>query len=287
MIQKYKNDVKEKTLQIFNDEDLFSIKFVEHLIVNELSIVYCSIKLDFVPNQLSILVAFKCGIEEVGTLGNNLQKLYLNQNKLKDVKFAQFSQLKVLQFDDNNVSDLQPLNALFQLEELSFYRNKVSNLSPLTKLHKLTKFQAGQNYIIDITPLKTLYNLQIIELNKNQIIHIDALEKLNQLYELDLRENLIVDLKPIYNHLNRKQYIIKLQTKPTKHQIFISNKLKAIQNACSIKYKFSQQSKLIKLDVNQTRQIINSNIEGIIINLASQTNIMLNLLRNRDQDVEQ
>ena len=103
------------------------------------------------------------------------------------------TQLKVLDFESHNLSDITPLAQLTQLTSLNldgyFGDNNVSDITPLAQLTQLTELDLRHNNISDITPLASLENLQKLWLLGNPIPDTSPLVSL-----LDKSPDLEVDI---------------------------------------------------------------------------------------------
>ena len=106
-----------------------------------------------------------------------------------DAAARELSSLTTLDLDNNQISDIKPLESLTNLIVLSLENNKISDIKPLAYLTKLTVLNLGDNKISDIKPLASLTNLTWLELDKNQIRDIKPLKSLTKLIELGLRGN--------------------------------------------------------------------------------------------------
>ena len=163
----------------------------------------------------------------------NLKKLYLNGNKITDIKSlekAKFDNLEVLNFGLNNISNINILEKVGfkELKELYLNFNKISDIKILSKLklQKLEILHLGDNNIsnninilekVNSKELKELYlnnndisdikvlskvkfeKLELLDLSGNNISNINVFENVNfrELKELNLCDNQISDIKII------------------------------------------------------------------------------------------
>ena len=157
-----------------------------------------------------------------------LEKLYLGNNGISDIKmleFCDYENLQKLSLVDNKISDINALEKVnFQyLKELYLYNNNITNIKPLenSDFNKLQILSLNNNKIFNINfsklnfvELKELYfnnnnisnittlaesnfiNLEKLALNNNAIEDINCLEKVNfkNLRELWLYNNNITDI---------------------------------------------------------------------------------------------
>src|SRR4028119_1117289 len=110
--------------------------------------------------------------------------------------------LTQLFLDDNQISDLKPLESLTNLTWLSLSNNQISDLKPLESLTNLDGLNLDDNQISDLKPLQSLTNLTVLRLDNNQISDIKPLESLTNLSMLPLSNNQISDLKPLESLTN-------------------------------------------------------------------------------------
>ena len=107
------------------------------------------------------------------------------------------SSLTELELDNNQISDIKPLESLTNLTGLLLNNNQISDIKPLESLTNLTLLFLNNNQISDIKPLESLTNLNGLWLNNNQISDIKPLESLTNLDWLSLYNNQISDIKPL------------------------------------------------------------------------------------------
>lgn len=127
-----------------------------------------------------------------------LTELYLENQQISDLSpLETLPQLQVLYLSNNQISDLQPLSVLTQLQKLYLNGNQISDLRPLSPLNHLNLLYLDDNQIADLTPLSQLSQLTELYLSGNQIIHLDPLANLTQLTGLYLWRNQIYDIQPL------------------------------------------------------------------------------------------
>lgn len=61
------------------------------------------------------------------------------------------------------------------MTSLNWWENKILDLSPLNSLKSLTSLYLSKNQISDVTPIASLTKLTILELSYNRIPNTDAL----------------------------------------------------------------------------------------------------------------
>lgn len=110
---------------------------------------------------------------------------------------AFFKNLKILNLNDNNVSNIEALAGLTNLEALSLDRNKLKDVSALAGLTQLKGLYLSENEIADIKIVSAMTQLDTLIANHNKIVEVPDLSGLKELDELVLNNNEIVDVKPI------------------------------------------------------------------------------------------
>jgi CHAT domain-containing protein/Tfp pilus assembly protein PilF len=127
-----------------------------------------------------------------------LTELYLENQQISDLSpLETLPQLQVLYLSNNQISDLQPLSVLTQLQKLYLNGNQISDLRPLSPLNHLNLLYLDDNQIADLTPLSQLSQLTELYLSGNQIVHLDPLANLTQLTGLYLWKNQIYDIQAL------------------------------------------------------------------------------------------
>ncbi len=119
---------------------------------------------------------------------------------LKGLEHA--TNLTVLRFDSDEVTDLTPLAGLINLTVLSFESSRITDLAPLAELTNLTELDLGGNRITDLAPLAELTNLTELDLGDNRITDLAPLAELTNLTELCLMDNRVTDLTPLAELIN-------------------------------------------------------------------------------------
>jgi internalin A len=78
---------------------------------------------------------------------------------------SSFTELSL--YNNNQISDIKPLQSLTNLTYLSLINNQISDIKPLAFLTKLTRLELYTNQIRDIKPLASLTNLRYLTLYNN------------------------------------------------------------------------------------------------------------------------
>ncbi|MBM5607034.1 internalin [Listeria ivanovii] len=89
----------------------------------------------------------------------NLSSLYLKNNKLKSLSGVPTAQLVHLVVDNNELSEVNPLNHSQYLENLSMSKNKLKNINGLANLTNLRTLNLSKNELSDLSPLRKLKKL--------------------------------------------------------------------------------------------------------------------------------
>lgn len=106
-------------------------------------------------------------------------------HKVKSLKGIEvFKNLETLNFPDNEIEDITPLQNLTKLKGIGLNGNKIKNIASLSKLTNLYQLVLDHNQIEDISALKNLTNLQEVNLGYNCISDVSPLDgkKMNNLY---------------------------------------------------------------------------------------------------------
>ena len=94
---------------------------------------------------------------------SSLPGLLLDNNQISDIKpLESLTNLTLLSLGDNQISDIKPLESLTNLTQLWLYNNKISDIKPLESLTNLTELSLTGNKISDIKPLESLTNLTVL-----------------------------------------------------------------------------------------------------------------------------
>jgi Leucine-rich repeat (LRR) protein len=127
---------------------------------------------------------------------NNSQIIGLNLSKFRlwNIDFLKdFKNLTQVNFNDNFISDINPLRELKKINKINLSNNKIKDITNLKSLKNVTELNLERNFIYDINPLKELKKINKINLSSNKITDISILNELKNLTEIDLGNNQLID----------------------------------------------------------------------------------------------
>ena len=143
---------------------------------------------------------------EFAVRGSHLQDrvvegFVLAHRGIKDLTGLEYAKnLGLLDFSENEVSDLSPIAGLSELRELRFVNNNISDLSPLAELTNLRSLVMEHNPISDLSPLAALTELEYIQFSHNFLVtDISALAGKEKLRHVLMWGPPITDMSPLAN----------------------------------------------------------------------------------------
>jgi len=148
-------------------------------------------------------------ISDVIGLGklNNLQKLYLDFNRIHEIEdLDSLDNLKSLHFQWNNIGEIKGLDKLEKLEYLYLNNNEISKIKGIQNLFNLKSLMIYDNQITEIENLEHLSKLEILNLRNNGITEIKGLDSLKNLKRLDLSNNRITKIEGL-DHLENLEFL--------------------------------------------------------------------------------
>jgi len=175
----------------FRRNSVGDLKFCENMLVLE--------SLRASDNQISTLD----GLQNV----TQLKEVRLDKNRISDISLLAKNEehLEVAVLDDNQISDLTPLEACTSLKGLSVNNNQLTTLRGLQECHKLYFLSASGNRISDISALESCLELYMADLGENQITDVSALGASTvQKMALLLQNNKIKDISAL---IGKKDYV--------------------------------------------------------------------------------
>ena len=175
-------------------------------------------------NNPESLVVFRSPEERL----RNPERLNLDRRQL-DVcpVMEQELRLRLLNFQNNNIRQIQNLENLPNLIFLDLYNNKLTSLEgPLASVKGLRVLMAGKNRISAISNLTALRKLDVLDLHSNDIKQIEGLQGLADLRVLNLAGNSI----PVVQNLTSLQALTELNLRRNViEKVYELDKLPALQ----------------------------------------------------------
>ncbi|CAL6093244.1 leucine-rich_repeat domain-containing protein [Hexamita inflata] len=213
---------------IINNQQIASLKFVEELNINQLTLISCHyLQFEEIPNNITNLKINKCcqiplsGIKQMKQLstlslqnswilnidevyGLNLHTLDIYNIRISSIDgLERMKQLKALYLRNNPLGQqLKILQNLTKLQKLDISGTLTTNISGIDVLIELKELILSRNTISDFLPLNSLNNLIKLEVQHNQITDLSFIKHMKQLKILDLSNNQIqsvIDLKFFVN----------------------------------------------------------------------------------------
>jgi len=147
----------------------------------------------------------------------NLRRLNLEKNDISNIEpLRQLNNLEELCLDNNDIRDINALENIISIENLSLSSNRIEDISHLKNLKSLKKLKLDSNDIMDIGPLAEINKLEYINLSGNKINNIVILNKLENLNSLYLENNSITSfsgIKGIYDKIKNKDFVLEDEKK--------------------------------------------------------------------------
>jgi len=185
-----------------------------------------------IRNNPESLVVFRSPEERL----RNPERLNLDRRQLDVCPIMeQELRLRLLNFQNNNIRQIQNLENLPNLIFLDLYNNKLTSLEgPIASVKGLRVLMAGKNRISAISNLTALRKLDVLDLHSNDIKQIDGLQGLADLRVLNLAGNSISVVKNLMSlqsltELNLRRNVIEkvyeLDKLPALQRVFLSHNL--------------------------------------------------------------
>ena len=121
----------------------------------------------------------------------------LNKAPGSTITQADMESLRIIEADDQGITDLRGLQFATNLERIELRRNAISDLAPLAGLTQLNNIKLRGNQITDVTPLENLIRVDWLGLEQNQIEDLAPLAKLTKLEGIGITGNPITDVSPL------------------------------------------------------------------------------------------
>ncbi|CAL6075269.1 Conserved_hypothetical protein [Hexamita inflata] len=186
MIRKFKDKVKNGSLEISLDSNVTSFGFVDQFKLNSLKITNCkNLTLERAPRLLLNLVINECDLCSTEGIQNatELTSLNLQNNLINDLKdLDKLTLLQHLDISNNQLFDITNVGKLTKLESLNLSNNNLIICKPLEALNLLQNLQIDGNMIQDLINVKKL-----VKFNWNMIS--EQIQPNNQDYHYYLGSN--------------------------------------------------------------------------------------------------
>ncbi|CAL5984347.1 Acidic_ribosomal protein P0 [Hexamita inflata] len=159
-IDRLKDQVVNKSLEIKSDANITSFGFVDHWGLTQLTIEDCpNLTLERAPKKLTKLTIKKCGLKSTKGIENAKLLTHLSLSK-------------------NRITDLTDLDKLTALEELDLSFNQLYQIDQVSALVKLTSLNLQNNNLIIIEPVKALEQLKSLKIDGNMVQDLEYVRKL-------------------------------------------------------------------------------------------------------------
>lgn len=203
---------------------------------------------------------------------SNLKILQINNSEVSNVgPLGQLPTLEYLDLTHNQIQDINSFTDLPSLETLILSKNNISDPSTLTELPKLRDLDLSYNNISDESWLSGLRKPTTINLSYNKIDDVRPLSGLTQLTALNLDSNKIVDISPLRGLINLT--FLNLGS----NQISDTRPLGGLSKLLSLYLGGNQIS-----DVNPLSKLSNLNTLDLTGNQISDINPLANLTKLED-----
>lgn len=151
---------------------------------------------------LSELSMARIDVEPDWTIINgieNLRYLDISGSNISDLSGLNPSSTSFssLLMDDNQITDISPLNSITNLGRLSVNNNQLSDITPLSEMSRIYELNIANNNISDITMIGDLTRLRILNLGDNPITDISPLGAMTGLSTLDISGLALDDLSAL------------------------------------------------------------------------------------------
>ncbi|CAL6006017.1 Conserved_hypothetical protein [Hexamita inflata] len=163
VVEKYKNQVKNNSLEIVNDQYVRNLKFSDLIgVTKELSLSQCeNVSFEVVPVLVQSLKVNSSGLQKIIGLEQITQitSLELSDNLLEDViEIQELTKLTRLVLSSNRISRLHWIKALTELKCLDLQNNKFVSVECLKDLQSLSEVFIQGNMVQDSDYLRLLKN---------------------------------------------------------------------------------------------------------------------------------
>ena len=267
----------EKTIQ-FKDENLYNeIKSILGKKIKTSNDEELTIKATKKDIEGVTQISPEKKVDDISGIGNftGLKLLSLQENNLSDIsEVEKLTNLTHLSISHTQVEDIKAVSKLTNLKLLNIEASKVTDISGLKDLVNLNELDLLQNNIENIDVVKNFKNLQILRFGENKVRDISAISELSNLEKLWISNNQISDANPIQKLPNLKyyglenqqvtKYILKTQKEVELPPIFTQAKDKNSKIYTEKEYEFTN----CKLNEDGTKVILTTVGENATVKIS-------------------
>ncbi|CAL6013392.1 Conserved_hypothetical protein [Hexamita inflata] len=223
MIQLFQDQVNDGILEIYNNQEITNLDFIQNLYLYKLQLNKCyNIEQNITNDTIKELTFDRCGFQNVlGLKLNNLEILCLREEQIDDtqnilIKMSTspyFSKLREFELSghlsQNDIEMSGQLStkqlkdkSLSNLVKLTLENNDITNIDVISQLINLEELNLSRNMYINISPIQYLTKLTKLSLESCELTDIQDLSKLTKLIDLNLSLNEGIDISPL-SHLTQ------------------------------------------------------------------------------------
>ncbi|CAL6013404.1 Conserved_hypothetical protein [Hexamita inflata] len=223
MIQLFQDQVNDGILEIYNNQEITNLDFIQNLYLYKLQLNKCyNIEQNITNDTIKELTFDRCGFQNVlGLKLNNLEILCLREEQIDDtqnilIKMSTspyFSKLREFELSghlsQNDIEMSGQLStkqlkdkSLSNLVKLTLENNDITNTDVISQLINLEELDLSRNMYINISPIQYLTKLTKLSLESCELTDIQDLSKLPKLIDLNLSLNEGIDISPL-SHLTQ------------------------------------------------------------------------------------
>ncbi|CAL6103915.1 leucine-rich_repeat protein [Hexamita inflata] len=203
IILKYAPLVINKTLVIYNDQELRSIQFTDFMNIETLFVFECyNLSFERVPTKIKKLAVNMCYIQNINGLENmkSLVELSLRGNRISEIGvLSGMNQLQKLDIAQNNLKSIRGIEQLINLIEIDLSENTITEINSLKFMKQLKSVNLSKNKITLAEDLESLTNLLTLKISNNNLNRINFVKHMTNLFHLDASFNQIKDIDVIKN----------------------------------------------------------------------------------------
>ncbi|CAL5990766.1 leucine-rich_repeat domain-containing protein [Hexamita inflata] len=203
IILKYAPQVINKTLVIYNDQELHSISFTDLMNIETLFVFECyNLSFERVPTKIKKFAVNMCYIENLTGLEQmkSVVELSLRGNRISEIGvLSRMIQLQKLDMAQNNLESIRGIEKLVNLADVDLSENTITDINCLKFMKQLKSVNLSKNKITLAEDLQSLTNLLTLKISYNNLKSINFVKHMNQLIHFDASFNQISDINVIEN----------------------------------------------------------------------------------------